>query len=227
MTGSASHHRPDRPAARPRTPDPRRDAGDRTLAARPMAGARGAVLRLGGPAQQPASSWRRWTPTCFPAASTTSIPEFQPLCVQAAMAAIEKICPDARGVAADPGEPHPQHVLPAERRDAAADPAPGRHERAHRQPAAGDHRAHAISNCPTARRCTLEPLAAQRQPRSGSTDFDPCVVLLNNDLSAGVPDILREPRADAAAAAARRLGHAPQVEPLRRLPRGRRGIRAS
>ena len=52
--------------------------------------------------------------------------------------------------------------------------------------------------------------------RLGVGDFDPCVVLLNNDLSAGIPDILRGPRTSRAAAAARGLGGAPQIEPFRR-----------
>jgi glutamate--cysteine ligase len=37
---------------------------------------------------------------------------------------------------------------------------------------------------------TLEPLV-RRANRLGLADFDPCVVLLNNDLSGGVPDILK------------------------------------
>src|SRR3990167_3318660 len=37
---------------------------------------------------------------------------------------------------------------------------------------------------------TLEPLV-RRGRRLGLADFDPCVILLNNDLSAGVPDILK------------------------------------
>ena len=76
----------------------------------------------------------------FPGGFNNLNPDFHPLCVQAAMTAIEKICPDARGDGADPGEPHAQPVLPAERRGAADDPAAGRHRRAHRQPAARDHR---------------------------------------------------------------------------------------
>jgi len=36
----------------------------------------------------------------------------------------------------------------------------------------------------------LEPLV-RRGARVGLADFDPCAVLLNNDLSAGIPDILR------------------------------------
>ena len=43
---------------------------------------------------------------------------------------------------AHPREPHPQHVLPAERGGAAEHPAPRRHEGAHRHADPGDHRAH-------------------------------------------------------------------------------------
>jgi len=38
---------------------------------------------------------------------------------------------------------------------------------------------------------TLEPMQ-RRGHRLTLDDFDPCVVLLNNDLSAGVPDILQD-----------------------------------
>ncbi|MCS7101130.1 MAG: glutamate--cysteine ligase, partial [Burkholderiaceae bacterium] len=38
---------------------------------------------------------------------------------------------------------------------------------------------------------TVEPLV-RRGDRIGLADFDPCVVLLNNDLSAGIPEILRD-----------------------------------
>ena len=57
--------------------------------------------------------------------------------------------------------------------------------------------------------------------------FDPCVVLLNNDLSAGIPGILRGIGTVAAAAAARGLGGAAQVEPFRRVPRSRAGVRGA
>ena len=52
----------------------------------------------------------------FPGGFNNLTPEMLPLAVQAAMAAIEKICPEAQEPAADPREPHAQHVLPDERR---------------------------------------------------------------------------------------------------------------
>jgi glutamate--cysteine ligase len=60
--------------------------------------------------------------------------------------------------------------------------------------------------------------------RLGLKDFDPCTILLNNDLSAGIP-VLENCTSKAAAAAARRLGAAPQEQPLRRLRRGGEEVR--
>jgi adenine-specific DNA-methyltransferase len=59
----------------------------------------------------------------FPGGFNNLNPAFLPLCVQAAMSAIEKICPDAKQPAADPREPHAQPVLPAERGAPGDDPA--------------------------------------------------------------------------------------------------------
>ena len=44
---------------------------------------------------------------------------------------------------------------------------------------------------PSGNKLTLEPITRSGR-RVGVGDFDPCVVLLNNDLSAGVPDVLRD-----------------------------------
>ncbi len=44
------------------------------------------------------SSWRPWTPTYSPEVSTISTRNSCRLCVQAVMAAVEKICPGARSV---------------------------------------------------------------------------------------------------------------------------------
>ena len=64
---------------------------------------------------------------------------------------------------------------------------------------------------------TLEPLLRTRG-RLGLKDFDPCTILLNNDLSAGVPEGAGRPaRAVPAAAAARRLDGAAQEPALPEL----------
>lgn len=125
----------------------------------------------------------------FPGGFNNLNPDFHTLCVQAAMAAIENICPDARGVVLVP-ENHTrnQHYL----QNVATLAGILRHagievrigsmlpeiDRATDFELAGGGR------------LTLEPL--RRVGRRVMVDgFDPCVVLLNNDLSGGVPEILR------------------------------------
>jgi glutamate--cysteine ligase len=93
--------------------------------------------------------------------------------------------------AAGAGEPHAQPVLPDERGAPGHHPAPHRPQRAHRQPAAGDHRSRPRSTCPTAEAGAGTAQAhRQRGPPARLEDFDPCAVLLNNDLSGGVPPLL-------------------------------------
>ena len=124
----------------------------------------------------------------FPGGFNNLNPAFLPLCVQAVQAAVERVCADARGVLLDPGEPHAQPVLPAERRDARKHPAPGRHARAHRLDSIPRSRRARRSRSTTA---GFDARAVVRHGRRvGLAGFDPCMVLLNNDLSAGVPDVL-------------------------------------
>ena len=82
--------------------------------------------------------------------------------------------------------------------------------RAHRHPDSRDHRSPPRWNCRTAARLTLEPLL-RKGDRIGLDGFDPCAVLLNNDLFGGRARHSERHRADHHAAAARGLGDAPQV----------------
>ena len=84
--------------------------------------------------------------------------------------------------AARPREPHAQHVLPAERRHAAQHPRAGRHARAHRLADSRPRGAHDGSRCPRAARSRSSRSCATGAA-SALADFDPCMVLLNNDLS--------------------------------------------
>jgi hypothetical protein len=63
-----------------------------------VAGAHAAFLFVGATCAIPVSSWRRLIPICFPGGFNNLNPAFLPLCVQAAMSAIEKICPEARSL---------------------------------------------------------------------------------------------------------------------------------
>ena len=68
----------------------------------------------------------------YPGGWNNLTPEMLPLAVQAAMAAIEKICPEARNLLVIPENHTPQHVLFVECGAVAADFLHGRLERAHR-----------------------------------------------------------------------------------------------
>ena len=100
------------------------------------------------------------------------------------MAAIEKICPEAKNLLLIP-EKHTRntfYLMNVAR--LMRDLPPGRAERAPRHARRDDHRADRSCRCPTAASSRVEPLVRTRD-RLGLKDFDPCTILLNNDLSAG------------------------------------------
>ena len=178
-----------------------------------MAGARGAVLRVGRPAQrrlqaragrhEPLSRRLQQPESGVPAALRAGDPgggrARVPRCARRAARA---------------REPHAQHVLSAERRDAAEHPAPGGDARAPGLAHPGPRDAPRRSTCPTGGSLTLEPIVRTGR-RVGLADFDPCMVLLNNDLSAGAPADPRRHRPADRAAARRRLVQPQEVASLR------------
>ena len=126
----------------------------------------------------------------FPGGWNNLTPEMLPLAVQAAMAAIEKICPEARNLLVVP-ENHTRNtfylsnVVQLKRifhqtglnvRFGSLDPEL-------KEPTTYD--------LPTGESITIEPLI-RTERRLGLKDFDPCTILLNNELSAGVPGILED-----------------------------------
>jgi len=117
-------------------------------------------------------------------------PEMMPLAVQAAMAAIEKICPEARNLL----------LIPENRSTSAFYLSSMAQLRRIFQMAGLNVRIGSIDpaikkitkfELPGGESITLEP-AIRSKRRLGVKDFDPCTILLNNDLSAGVPGILEE-----------------------------------
>ena len=113
-----------------------------------------------------------------------------PLAVQAAQAAIEKICPEARNLMIVPenGKPSSFYLASLARqqeifrmaglnvRFGSIDPAVKR----------------AVNyTLPDGEKLTYEP-AQRSEYRLGLKHFDPCTILLNNDLSTGVPGILED-----------------------------------
>ncbi len=113
-----------------------------------------------------------------------------PLAVQAAQAAIEKICPEARNLLIVP-ENHTRNtfyltnVLQLQRIFSMA----GLNVRIGSiNPEIKDSTPITLPNGET---IVLEPVVRSKR-RLGLKDFDPCTILLNNDLSAGAPGILEE-----------------------------------
>jgi glutamate--cysteine ligase len=125
----------------------------------------------------------------FPGGFNNLNPDFMPLCVQAMMTAVEKICPDARSVLLIP-ESHTRNIfylqniatLQTIMRHAGMNVRIGTLLPEITEATAID--------LPGGGSLTLEPVQ-RRGNRLGVAGFDPCAVLLNNDLSMGVPAILQ------------------------------------
>ena len=128
----------------------------------------------------------------FPGGFNNLNPTFLPLCVHAAMAAIEKICPDARNLLLIP-ESHTRnrHYLKNVVRLANILHHTGLNVRVGTLiPEISEPTRIDLDD---GEALTLEPLRriGAEGRRLGLADFDPCAILLNNDLSGGVPAMLQ------------------------------------
>jgi glutamate--cysteine ligase len=124
----------------------------------------------------------------FPGGFNNLNPEFLPLCVQAAMSAVEKICPEARGVLIVP-ESHTRNTFYLQNVAVLASILRQAGMAVHVGTLIPDIHAPTVLELPSGAKLTLEPLV-RKGNRLGTEGFDPCVVLLNNDLSGGVPPVL-------------------------------------
>ncbi|WP_426148549.1 glutamate--cysteine ligase [Polaromonas sp. DSR2-3-2] len=126
----------------------------------------------------------------FPGGWDHLTPQMMPLAVQAAMAAIEKICPEARNLLVVP-EHQPRNpaylanVLQLKRifHQAGLNVRFGSLSPDIKEPT--------TVQLPDGESLVLEPLI-RTDRRLGLKDFDPCTILLNNDLSAGIPGMLED-----------------------------------
>jgi glutamate--cysteine ligase len=125
----------------------------------------------------------------FPGGFNNLNPDFLPLCVQAMQIAVEKICPEARGVLLIP-ENHTRNLFYLQNVAQIALILKQAGMRVRIGSLLPEITAATQIQLPDGGALTLEPLVRHGN-RLGVADFDPCVVLLNNDLSAGVPDILK------------------------------------
>ena len=125
----------------------------------------------------------------FPNSFNNLTPEMLPLAVQAAMAAIEKICPEAKNLLLIPdSRVHNSFYLQNLQRLVEIFNQAGLNVRlGSLDPALQTATVLAL---PDGGELTLEPLVRKRG-RLGLKDFDPCTILLNNDLAAGVPKVLQ------------------------------------
>lgn len=124
----------------------------------------------------------------YPGGFNNLTPEMLPLAVQAAMAAIEKICPEAKNLLLIP-EKHTRNTfyLMNVQRLVQIFGAAGLNVRL----GTLDDTITEPTRLPLpdGSELTVEPLLRSKR-RLGLKDFDPCTILLNNDLSAGIPAVL-------------------------------------
>jgi glutamate--cysteine ligase len=124
----------------------------------------------------------------FPGGFNNLTPEMLPLAVQAAMAAIEKICPEAKNLLLIP-EKHTRNTfyLTNVRRLVQIFTQAGLNVRLGTLDP--EVKAPTSLPLPDGGELVVEPLVRTRG-RLGLKDFDPCTILLNNDLSGGIPKVL-------------------------------------
>ncbi len=124
----------------------------------------------------------------FPAGFNNLNPTMRPLCVQAIQAAVERSCPKAGGVVVVP-ENHTRNLFYFEHLASLLEILALAGLKARIGSLLPDLTGPRSVELPSGRNLTLEPLVRDGDKlRVG--DFEPCMVLLNNDLSAGCPPIL-------------------------------------
>jgi len=125
----------------------------------------------------------------FPGGFNNLNPDFLPLCVQAMQSAVEKICPEAQRVLLIP-ENHTRNLFYLQNVAQIVTILKQAGMLVRVGSLLPEITAPTAFQLPGGGTLTLEPMV-RRGNRLGLAGFDPCVVLLNNDLSGGVPDVLK------------------------------------
>lgn len=124
----------------------------------------------------------------YPAGFNNLNPAFMPLCIQAVQSAVERVCPHARRILIV-AENHTRNLFYLESLETLRQI----FEKAGIEARIGSLREDLTEvmrvELPSGKECLLEPLI-RTDNRVSVGDFSPCLVLLNNDLSAGRPEIL-------------------------------------
>jgi len=124
----------------------------------------------------------------FPAGFNNLNPAFRSLAVQAVQAALERVCPSAGGVLLIP-ESHTRNVFYLESLAGLVEILTMAGLRVRIGSLLPDLHEPRTIELPSGRHLTLEP-PRRKDNKLAVADFDPCFVLLNNDLSGGPPAIL-------------------------------------
>ncbi|MBI3561763.1 MAG: glutamate--cysteine ligase [Gammaproteobacteria bacterium] len=125
----------------------------------------------------------------FPAGFNNLNPAFQHLCIQAMQSAIERICPDAANILLLP-ENHTRNLHYFESLATLRDIINKAGYSVRIGSLNPELEKNTLFSLPSGRSVELHPLFREAN-RLKITGFDPCVILLNNDLSDGIPEILK------------------------------------
>lgn len=124
----------------------------------------------------------------FPGGFNNLNPDFLPLCVHAAMSAVQKICPDSRGFLLVP-ENHTRNLNYLQNVATLKRILEGAGLTVRIGSLIPELAGPTVVETSRGEKLTLEPIQ-RKGNRVGVEGFDPCAVLLNNDLSGGIPAIL-------------------------------------
>jgi glutamate--cysteine ligase len=125
----------------------------------------------------------------FPGGFNNLNPDFLPLCVHAAMSAVQKLCPDTQRFLLVP-ENHTRNLHYLQNVAVLKRILEGAGLTVRIGSLIPDLQEPLDVETSTGEKLRMEPMV-RRGNRVGLEGFDPCAVLLNNDLSAGVPSILQ------------------------------------
>jgi glutamate--cysteine ligase len=125
----------------------------------------------------------------FPGGFNNLNPDFLPLCVHAAMSAVQKICPDSQRFMLVP-ENHTRNLHYLSNVAVLRRILEGAGLSVRLGSLIPDLKAPMEVEAANGEKLLLEPIV-RKGNRAGLEGFDPCAVLLNNDLSGGIPQILR------------------------------------
>jgi glutamate--cysteine ligase len=124
----------------------------------------------------------------FPAGFNNLSEAFYPLCMQAIQSAVERFCPDAKGILVV-AESHTRNMFYMESLATLTDLIGRAGFEVRTGTLLPDVTEPMTIDLPSGRKVTLEPLVRE-DDNVGVGDFFPCSILLNNDLSGGRPEIL-------------------------------------